>query len=211
MAVPLIPRLEAIGVRFEQGEIRSIDVAGAEVRCAASAISYDRLVLATGSQLARPAGALGAHGFDIDTLAGAAAFDRHLHGLAARPESEGRWTVVIAGGGFTGIELATALPERLRDIGGTAASSCDCRRSLRIVWEQVWATVRNAGHSRGAGCGGNRKAHGRYDCERRFGGRGVIEWGTHRVPDAGLDHGDAREPSGRRRFRRERMRSGGSR
>ena len=79
-------------------------------------------MLATGSQLARPAGTPGAHGFDIDTLAGAAALDRHLHGLAARPEIAGRWTVVIAGGGFTGIELATALPERLRDIGSGAAA-----------------------------------------------------------------------------------------
>jgi NADH dehydrogenase len=113
MAVPLIPRLEAIGVRFEQAEIRSIDVAGAAVQWASSEIPYDRLVLATGSQLARPDGAAGTHGFDIDTLAGAAAFDRHLNELAVRPENEGRWTVVIAGGGFTGIELATALPQRL--------------------------------------------------------------------------------------------------
>jgi len=118
MAVPLIPRLEAIGVGFAQAEIDSIDLTNREVRSTSSAISYDRLVLATGSQLARPAGAPGAHGFDIDTLAGAAALDRHLHGLAARPESEGRWTVAIAGGGFTGIELATALPERMREIAG---------------------------------------------------------------------------------------------
>ena len=97
MAVPLVPRLEAIGVRFEQGEIHSIEVASKEVRFTVSssittAISYDKLVLATGSQLARPAGALGAHGFDIDTLAGAAAFDRHLHGLAAgrRAKADGR-------------------------------------------------------------------------------------------------------------------------
>jgi len=124
MSVALVPRLEAIGVQFEQGEITSIKVAGKAVQVAASAISYDRLVLATGSQLARPAGAP-AHGFDIDTLAGAAALDRHLHGLAAQPEahpeSAGRWTVVIAGAGFTGIELATALPERLRDIGSPEA------------------------------------------------------------------------------------------
>ena len=58
MAVALVPRLEAIDVRFEQGEISSIDVASAEVRLTTSSIttgvSYDRLVLATGSQLARP-------------------------------------------------------------------------------------------------------------------------------------------------------------
>jgi NADH dehydrogenase len=130
MSVELVPRLEAIGVRFEQGEITSIDVASKVIRlndatAIPPSIPYDRLVLATGSQLARPAGAPSAHGFDIDTLAGASNLDRHLHGLAARPEahpeSAGRWTVVIAGGGFTGIELATALPERLRNIGCAGA------------------------------------------------------------------------------------------
>jgi NADH dehydrogenase len=119
MSVPLIPRLEAIGVRFEQGEIASIDVAGGEVHTARP-MPYDRLVLATGSHLARPRGVLGTHGFDIDTLAGATAFERHLHALPAHPEIAGRWTVVIAGGGFTGIELATALPERLRAIAGAS-------------------------------------------------------------------------------------------
>ena len=118
MSVALIPRLEAIGVQFTQGEITSINVAGKVIRLKdGPAIPYDRLVLATGSQLARPAGAP-AHGFDIDTLPGATAFDRHLRELAEKPESEGRWTVVIAGGGFTGIELATALPGRLREIAG---------------------------------------------------------------------------------------------
>jgi NADH dehydrogenase len=122
LAVPLIPRLDAIGVGFERGEIDSIDVAGKEIQLKqASSVSYDRLVLATGSQLDRPPGALSEHGFDIDTLASASTLDRHLHELAARGGREGCWTVVIAGGGFTGIELATALPERLRAIAGASA------------------------------------------------------------------------------------------
>jgi NADH dehydrogenase len=116
MAVSLIPRLEAIGVRFEQGEIASIDVVKGAIH-AADPISYDRLVLATGSQLARPAGL---PGFDIDTLAGATAFDRHLRALPQHREAAGRWTIVIAGGGFTGIELATSLPARLRAIAGAS-------------------------------------------------------------------------------------------
>ena len=125
MSVALIPRLDAIGVEFRQGEVTSIDVAGSLVRIAGESVSYSKLVLAAGSQLARPAGPVGSHGFDlgfdIDTLAGAAKFDRHLHELVTRPNAEGQWTVVIAGGGFTGIELATALPERLRALaGGTA-------------------------------------------------------------------------------------------
>jgi NADH:ubiquinone reductase (H+-translocating) len=121
MAVPLIPRSEAIGVRFVQGEIRSIDVTTRQILMADNGpVSYDRLVLATGSQVVRPPGTLGAQGFDIDTLAGAAALERHLVGLASTAQSEGRWTVVIAGGGFTGIELATALAERLSGIAGKA-------------------------------------------------------------------------------------------
>jgi NADH dehydrogenase len=121
LAVPLIPRLEAIGVTFEQGEIDSVDIARKEIRLKEkAAVTYDRLVLATGSQLDRPPEALGAHGFDIDTLAGASTLDRHLRDLAARGERHGRWTVVIAGGGFTGIEMATALPARLRAIAGAA-------------------------------------------------------------------------------------------
>ena len=141
MSVPLVPRLDAIGVRFEQGEISSIDVAGAKVRFAATSISYDRLVLATGSQLARPVGALGEHGFDIDSLAGASALDRHLRGLAARPESAGRWTVVIAGGGFTGIELATALPERLRDIGSARVSTAATRVIVVETADRIGASL----------------------------------------------------------------------
>jgi NADH dehydrogenase len=118
MSVALVPRLDAIGVEFHQGDVTSIDVADSLLRVADESISYSKLVLAAGSQLARPAGAIG---FDIDTLAGAVKFDRHLKELAAPPDSEGRWTVVIAGGGFTGIELATALPQRLRELAGSAA------------------------------------------------------------------------------------------
>jgi len=118
MSVPLIPRLDAIGVEFRQGEVTSIDVAGSLLRVADKPVTYSKLVLAAGSQLARP---LVTQGFDIDTLTGAAKFDQHLHELVASPESEGRWTFVIAGGGFTGIELATALPDRLRALAGTAA------------------------------------------------------------------------------------------
>src|SRR5690348_7187247 len=85
MAVPLTPRLEAIGVRFLEGDISSIDIARSVLVVGGKSVAYGRLVLATGSRLARPARPeLGSQGFDIDTLASAAAFDRHLHGLAER-------------------------------------------------------------------------------------------------------------------------------
>ncbi len=49
------------------------------------------------------------------------ALDRHLHALADRPASPARDTVVVAGGGFTGIEAATEMPARLRAILGEDA------------------------------------------------------------------------------------------
>ena len=47
--------------------------------------------------------------------------DHHLHALAKQPSSKARNTVVVAGGGFTGIETATEMPGRLRTILGNDA------------------------------------------------------------------------------------------
>uniref|UniRef100_UPI0006850E4A NAD(P)/FAD-dependent oxidoreductase n=2 Tax=Bradyrhizobium TaxID=374 RepID=UPI0006850E4A len=89
---------------------------------AGPALSYDRLVVATGSRLFRPnIPGLAEHGFSVDSLGDAIALDRHLHGLAKRPAANGRDTVVVAGGGFTGIEAATEMPARLRAILGPNA------------------------------------------------------------------------------------------
>ena len=57
----------------------------------------------------------------MDSLDDAVALDRHLHRLADAPRSAARATVVVAGGGFTGIEAATEMPARLRAILGEDA------------------------------------------------------------------------------------------
>ncbi len=82
-------------------------------------IAYDRLVLAGGSHLQR-SGAKGVseHAFDIDQLESALRLEEHLNGLAKQPDSIGRNTVVVCGGGFTGIELATELSSRLQVLWG---------------------------------------------------------------------------------------------
>ncbi|WP_253376998.1 NAD(P)/FAD-dependent oxidoreductase [unidentified bacterial endosymbiont] len=78
-------------------------------------VSYERLVLATGSQAKRPPVAgLAEHAFDIDQMESAQVFEQHLDSLVTRPSTPERNTVVVCGGGFTGIELATELPARLR-------------------------------------------------------------------------------------------------
>ncbi|WP_185079508.1 FAD-dependent oxidoreductase, partial [Pseudomonas protegens] len=47
--------------------------------------------------------------------------DRHLAQLSNLPNSPARNTIVVVGGGFTGLEVATELPERLRTLHGADA------------------------------------------------------------------------------------------
>lgn len=127
LAAPIGELFDAVGVRFIKGSAETIDVhskqvgyldaAGAQQLC-----SYDKLVLATGSRLARPATAgVNEHAFDVDQIEQAVRLEQHLKSLAGQPDSAARNTVVVAGGGFTGIETATEMPARLRAILGEAA------------------------------------------------------------------------------------------
>lgn len=127
MSTPLLPVLEAAGVRYIQGAVTRImsdakAIQAVDADGAAFAIEYDRLVLGTGSKLHRPdLPGVREHAFSIDQLDEASALDLHLQRLADRPASAARNTVVVVGGGFTGIELACELPERLRKVFGEVA------------------------------------------------------------------------------------------
>ena len=85
-------------------------------------LAYDRFVLATGSRLfTPPIPGLTDHGFNVDTLQAAERLDAHLKSLIHAAPSEARNTVVVAGGGFTGLEGATEMPDRLRAVFGPEA------------------------------------------------------------------------------------------
>ncbi|AAN68475.1 MULTISPECIES: NAD(P)/FAD-dependent oxidoreductase [Pseudomonas] len=131
MAAPLQALFDAVNVRFVQGTAYHIDEAARRVgyrtrsgtRCT---LPYDRLIMACGSELERPDMVGIEHAFDVDKLDSAARLEAHLKSLASLPNTPARNTVVVAGGGFTGIETATELPARLRAILGEDAA-------LRIV------------------------------------------------------------------------------
>ena len=111
---------EAAGIKFVQGVVKAIrteqhtidiqSTSGVE-----SSVPYTRLVLAAGSNVARPERVAGVqqHAFDVDSLDSAAKLESHLEHLASLPPSPARDNIVVCGAGFTGVELATELPRRL--------------------------------------------------------------------------------------------------
>lgn len=109
--------LAPVGVRRLEGAATGIDVASRTVTYEAQGeprrISYDRLVFALGSRLARPPiPGLAEYGFDVDTYDAAMRLNAHV---AKRPTREG--TVLVVGGGLTGIEAAAEMPVKLRAAG----------------------------------------------------------------------------------------------
>jgi len=120
LVAPLNDLFAELGIAFIAGSAERIDakekmVFYRDANGTTSSVAYDKLVLATGSQTRRPAIAgLADYAFDIDQLESAQVFEKHLDSLVARPSTAARNTVVVCGGGFTGIELATELPARLR-------------------------------------------------------------------------------------------------
>ncbi|WP_322027749.1 NAD(P)/FAD-dependent oxidoreductase [Burkholderia sp. BCC1977] len=128
MAAPLLPLLDAVGVKFLEGSVEEISVREKTVSVACAngqrrLIAYDRLLLTSGSRLSRPpVPGLAEHAFSVDRIEDAVALDDHFAALAKLPESRARNTVAVVGCGFTGIEVATELPKRLREWFGPEAT-----------------------------------------------------------------------------------------
>lgn len=129
LVAPLQPLFDETGVNFLRGTVAQIlpdskEVSWADASGKTHLHRYDRLILASGSHVNRSliTGA-DAHAFDLDQLESAAVLEQHLKDLANKEESAARNTVVVCGGGFTGIEMALELPGRLRDILGADAKT----------------------------------------------------------------------------------------
>ncbi|MBS0445656.1 MAG: NAD(P)/FAD-dependent oxidoreductase [Proteobacteria bacterium] len=116
---------DRVGVRHVAARVERIDTARRTLALSSSAtLSYDRLVLASGSVLNMPAiPGLAEHAWNVDQIEDARALEAHLHALADEPETAERNTVVVAGGGFTGIETAAEMAGRLRSHFGPAAET----------------------------------------------------------------------------------------
>jgi NADH dehydrogenase len=126
LGVALLPLLRKVDVNFVRGEAIRLDTAAKAVTLASGKrLAYDRLVVATGSRMRRPPVPGAEAAFSVDTQAEAIAFDRRL-GEIARDVAEP--TIAVVGAGFTGIELALELRDRLLVHGANGAAE-----RLRIV------------------------------------------------------------------------------
>ncbi|RSO58031.1 NAD(P)/FAD-dependent oxidoreductase [Acinetobacter lactucae] len=116
--------LSVVDVKYVAGWVNEIDAAAQNLVITTTqgdkqTLSYDRFILATGSTtFMPPIPGLTEYGFSVSTLKDAEKLDQHLKNLANKPANAARNTVVVAGGGLTGLETVTEMPERLRNILG---------------------------------------------------------------------------------------------
>ena len=119
LRAPILPALEALDITFIQGEASAIDASAHRITLrqtgrAHESVAYRRLIVATGS-IARPPPIKGCdeYAFSIDDHRAATKFDAHLQRLCAEPETGSNNVFAIVGAGFTGIELACEMRDRI--------------------------------------------------------------------------------------------------
>jgi len=135
--VSLADVLDPAGIRWIKGEVTDIDPAQKCVSVRAdgnsTSVSYDKLVLASGSQLAYPpVPGLAEYAFDVDTYAGAKRLEQHLDKVVTSGDA-GSLTAVVIGAGLTGIEIASELPSRLRNIAVRRGRPLNGNTQVRVV------------------------------------------------------------------------------
>jgi NADH dehydrogenase len=115
--IPLRDVLGPAGVQHITADVTAIDPISRTVTTSVGTHGYDRLVVALGSQIAKPdIPGLREFGFDVDTYDGAMALQHHLTTVAGGAHTSAAATAVVVGAGLTGIETACELPARLREL-----------------------------------------------------------------------------------------------
>lgn len=142
LRTPLALSLHPIDVELVEGTVTSIDVAKQTIEIVladgrSATKPYDRLVLALGSKLkGLPVSGASENAWNIDTYDAAIALDQHLGLVLKDPDAAGNNTFVIVGAGFTGIELATEMRNRI-----AVHSNAAVAEKARIILVQRAATV----------------------------------------------------------------------
>jgi NADH dehydrogenase len=113
LGADLRPPLAAAGVGFVEAEAEALDGDALQLRDGRR-LAFARLVLATGSEMRRPPVPGAALAWSCDSQPEAVAFDERLRQLAAKADAH----VAVVGAGFTGIELALELRDRIAAHGG---------------------------------------------------------------------------------------------
>ncbi|MEU4741953.1 FAD-dependent oxidoreductase [Actinosynnema sp. NPDC023658] len=141
--LPLTDLLKGTGVDLVVDRVTAIDPEARKVQLTGGALAYDRLVYALGSHA------------NLDQVPGAA---EHAHAVSTREDAEklatallDARTVVVAGGGLTGIETAAELAESRPDLdvllvtGGALGQDLSekGRRYLRRSFDRLGVRVRD--------------------------------------------------------------------
>jgi NADH dehydrogenase len=116
LSVDLVPLLALLDIEFVRGSAVDLQAdSRALLLDSGTSLHYDRLVVAVGSVMSRPAIPGAEEAYSIDCQADAVVFDRRLAEMALH---NGEQSIAVVGAGFTGIELALELPDRLNVHGG---------------------------------------------------------------------------------------------
>lgn len=129
---------DPIGVEWVRGIAQHIDHQHKSITIDLNAgteteLEFDRLVLAAGSELRKPALRGAEHLHNVDTMSAAVRLDEHLKQLPACPIADGRYTAVVVGAGFTGLEVATELVARLKQVAASDGSD----KQVRVVLAEL--------------------------------------------------------------------------
>ncbi len=158
VTIPIAKLLQRRPVRFIRADVTGLDIERRSVRTESGPIPYDALVIALGSKSASYGiPGLREHAFELKTLDDARGLKAHLEARFAEatgePDPERRRRlrrVVIGGAGLTGVELATELTERIRDLTGVPLGAPDggevvlLEAANRILLAHDHATARSA-------------------------------------------------------------------